>query len=92
MKLERVEVPPGAVSALFKQWARVDGAGRAERVAAAQRAAAPVVSGSYRDSITVVEEQHPTRPVFHIGPTVPYGAVVEARHGLVARSIDAAGG
>lgn len=81
----------GGFPDLFAQWAEKDGANRAERIASAQRSAAPVDSGDYRESVQVTQDQHGDRPVFHIGPTVAYGMEVEAKHGTVARSIDAGG-
>lgn len=91
MRLEKLKLTSKGFPDLFEQWADKDGAKRAERIAAKQRADAPVRSGAYRDSVRVIREQHPTRPAFHIGPTVDYGMVVEAERGVVARSIDAGG-
>lgn len=92
MRLTKLTLNAKGFPDLFAQWADKDGAGRAERVAANQRANAPVESGAYRDSIAVHRVEHPTRPVFQIGPSVDYGMEVEANHGTVARSLDAAGG
>lgn len=76
---------------VFEQWAKNDGEKRAQRVASAMRAAAPVGTGAYRDSITVQRDEHPSRPVFHIGSTVDYAGLVEANTGNAVRSLDAAG-
>ena len=87
----KVKLNSAGVNDVFAQWARNDGATRAERVAAQQRATAPVESGELRDSIEVQRHEHPTRPAFHIGPTAAHGLAVEARTGFVSRSLDAAG-
>lgn len=63
---------------------------RAENVAAAARSSAPVESGAYRDSIVVTDEQQPTRAVSHVGATVDYAPILEARLGVLGRSLDAA--
>jgi len=65
---------------------------RAERVATAARASAPVATGKYAASIEVVDEKHPTRVVSRVYARVPYAMVVEASTGNLARSLDAAGG
>lgn len=69
---------------------RADMLARAERAAEAARAAAPVVSGTYRDSIeayTVTTD----RAVGRVGSSVPYAGTVEANHGTLSRALDAAG-
>lgn len=76
---------------VFEQWAKNDGAKRAARVADSMRATAPVESGAYRAGIAATLDEHPGRPVFHIGSDVPYADVVEANTGNAARSLDAAG-
>jgi Bacteriophage HK97-gp10, putative tail-component len=66
---------------------------RAERVAAAARAGAPVESGTYRDSISVTSDVHPVSgAVSHIGAHVDYAMTVEANTGNLTRALDAAGG
>lgn len=64
---------------------------RGARVADAIRATAPVITGQYRDGVTVIEEVT-DRAVVRIGSTAPYADQVEAEHGTVARALDAAGG
>ena len=76
---------------IFDQWADNDGKARAERVEQAMKASAPVDTGAYRDGISVQRDEHPSRPVFHIGSSVPYAGVVEANTGNAVRSLDAAG-
>lgn len=89
----KVKLNSAGVVDIFEQWAARDGARRADRVAAQGRATAPVVSGTYRDSIRVSRETHGRgRPVFHVGPSVDYGMKVEAATGNMARALDAAGG
>jgi hypothetical protein len=65
--------------------------GKAESVAAAGRSSAPVKTGNYRDRITVAED-HTDRLVFRVGSTAPHAHLVEAKHGILARALDAAGG
>ena len=60
-------------------------------VAAAARASAPVATGAYRDSITVVRGRT-DRATAHIITTVPYGPLIESKTGNLARALDAAGG
>lgn len=89
----KVKLNSAGVVDIFEQWASRDGARRAARVAAQARATAPVVSGTYRDSIRVSRETHGRgRPVFHVGPSVDYGMEVETATGTMARALDAAGG
>lgn len=76
---------------IFEQWAKNDGRKRAERVADAMRAAAPVESGAYKAGIEVTRDEHPSRPAFHIGSSVDYAGVVDANTGNAARALDAAG-
>lgn len=65
--------------------------GRAERVLAAARESAPVVTGEYRDSLTVVEDTT-DRAVVRVTSTAPHGFIVEAATGNLSRALDAAGG
>ena len=76
---------------VFEQWANNDGAQRAQRIASAMKAAAPVASGDYRDGIAVQRDEHPSRPSFHIGSSVDYAGVVEADTGNAIRALDSAG-
>ena len=59
---------------------------RAHRVADQARADAPVVSGAYRNGITVERVDGQVR----VGSTVRYAKYVEADHGTLARAVDAA--
>jgi hypothetical protein len=63
---------------------------RAEQVAAAMRANAPVESGALQASIVVTDEMQPTRAVSHVGATVHYAPIIEAATGFMNRSLDAA--
>lgn len=65
---------------------------RAERVAAAARASAPVESGAYLAGIEVVDEVHKDRVVSRVYAKAPHSHLVEANTGNLARSLDAAGG
>lgn len=64
---------------------------RADRVAAAARASAPVDTGTYRDSITV-EVAETDRTVVRVVAKDPKSHVIEARTGNLSRALDAAGG
>ncbi len=64
---------------------------RAERVADRARAAAPVDTGAYRDSITV-QDATTDRAVARVGSTVPYAGIVEAKTGNLARALGSEGG
>lgn len=76
---------------VFNQWAENDGQRRAERVAESMRSRAPVDTGAYQRGIEVTRDEHPDRPVFHIGSSVDYAGVVEANTGNAVRALDAAG-
>ena len=65
---------------------------RAERVAAAAIASAPVVTGNYRAGIVVVDEVHPSRVVSRVYARAPHSHLVEANTGNLARALDAAKG
>jgi len=64
---------------------------RAEQVAAQARSTAPVVTGTYRGSIRVLEDTT-DRAAVRVGATAPHGYFVESRTGNLARALDAAGG
>ena len=64
---------------------------RAERVAATARATAPVDTGEYRDSITVVSEVT-DRVVSRVVARDPKSHIIEARTGNLSRALDSAGG
>lgn len=68
-----------------------DLASRAESVAEAARASAPVETGAYRDSIHV-EADHTDRVVARVVADVPYATRVEAGHGTLTSALDAAAG
>ena len=63
---------------------------RAERVVDFARRVAPVVTGTYKDSLEASTEQHPTRVVGRATANVPYATQVEAAHRVLGRAIDAA--
>lgn len=65
---------------------------RAERVADRAKSLAPTKTGAYRNSIRASSEDHPSRVAAHVSSNVDYAAVVEARHRVLGRSIDAARG
>lgn len=65
---------------------------RAERVASAAEASAPVKSGEYKDSVIAFTEMHSDRVVAHVSVGVRYGMLVEANTGNLARALDAAAG
>lgn len=65
---------------------------RAERVAAAARATAPVESGAYRDSITAETVDHPSRVVAQVHARDWKAHIIEADTGNLARALDSAGG
>ena len=64
---------------------------KASRVASAAQSSAPVESGAYRNSIHVATE-HTDRMVKRVLADVPYAFAVEARAGILAKALDAAGG
>lgn len=64
---------------------------RASRVEQAAKSSAPVASGAYRDSLHV-ETAHTDRMVKRVVSDVPHAFAVEARHGVLAKALDAAGG
>lgn len=61
---------------------------RAEAGASDMRSNGPVESGEYVGGIQVWEDRT-DRLVVRYGSTAPHAMVVEARHGVAARSIDA---
>jgi hypothetical protein len=65
---------------------------RAERVASAARASAPVATGAYLAGIEVVDEVHKDRAVSRVYANAPDSMFVEANTGNLARSLDAAKG
>lgn len=63
---------------------------RAENVANAARANAPVESGDYQASIHVEMEDHPTRVVAHVVASDWKSHILESRFGVLARALDSA--
>lgn len=63
---------------------------RAECVADAARASAPVESGGYRDSIRL-QQDTTDRAVVRVVADISHGAAVESRTGNLSRALDAAG-
>lgn len=64
---------------------------RAQRVLSAAESSAPVKSGTYRDRLGITED-HTDRLALRVGSSAPHAGLVEARHGTMARALDAAGG
>jgi hypothetical protein len=60
-----------------------------ERAAQNARAAAPVVTGAFRDGIRVNTRpsRDGARTIVEVGSTVPYARRVEAAHGVMARAM-----
>lgn len=71
--------------------ARADLTRRAQRVLAAARGSAPVVTGRYRDSLQIIQSTT-DRAVVRVAATAPHAHLVERRHGVLARAMDAAAG
>ncbi len=65
--------------------------GRAGRVLAAARAAAPVATGEYRDGLHISED-HTDRLAVRVGSSADHAWIVEARTGNLSGALDAAGG
>jgi hypothetical protein len=63
---------------------------RAEQVAAAARASAPVDTGAYQAGIHVTMETHPSRVEAHVSSDVWYAGILEAKLGILGRALDAA--
>jgi hypothetical protein len=64
---------------------------RADAILSRARAAAPVRSGDYRNSLHV-ETAHTDRMVKRVVADVDYAWAVEATHGTLSRALDGAGG
>jgi hypothetical protein len=62
---------------------------KAENVLAAAQAAAPVVTGNYRDGLGIVQDTT-DRAVVRVVGTAPHSHLVEADTGNLARSLDSA--
>lgn len=90
--MERLKLNRGGMRALLTDGGvRSFVASRADAVAAAARATAPVDTGAYQRSITRISTTT-DRAVERVVATVPYAAVVEASTGNLARALNAAGG
>lgn len=83
--VEDVLSAPGVVAELRR---------RAEAVADAAIASAPVKTGNYRDSIHVEVDESPVdgRARARVVASAPHAHLVEARTGNLARALNAAGG
>ncbi|WP_169515674.1 HK97 gp10 family phage protein [Glaciibacter superstes] len=64
---------------------------KAEQVAAAARASAPVDTGDYRDSIHVEVVHTPFRVVAKVVADSDHAMLVESKHGTLSRALRAAG-
>jgi len=64
---------------------------RAQRVASAAKAGAPVASGEYQNSIHL-EQATTDRAVVRVVADAEHALIVEARTGNLSRALDAAGG
>ena len=65
---------------------------RMEAALAQAKANAPVLTGTYRDSLHIETEETADGVQVRMGSDVEYAMVIEARTGNVNRSLDAAGG
>lgn len=61
---------------------------RAERILAAAKASAPVVTGNYRNGLKIVQDTT-DRAAVRVAGTAPHSHLVEANHGTLARALDA---
>jgi hypothetical protein len=84
----------GVVDLLSAPGVRAELERRAQAVAAAARATAPVKTGAYRGSIGVAVDSSPIdgRARAIVEATVDYADTVEARTGNLARALNSAGG
>jgi hypothetical protein len=64
---------------------------RGERLLSKARAEAPVKTGAYRDGLHLVQVTTDRAVVRVVGGT-DHDVLVEAKHGILARALDAAGG
>lgn len=64
---------------------------KADAVLDAARANAPVATGAYRDSLTLVQDST-DRAVVRVTSSAEHAMVVEANTGNLARALDSAGG
>lgn len=63
----------------------------AGRVLEQAKATAPVVTGAYRDGLTIWDDTT-DRAAVRVGSTAPHASLVEASTGNLSRALDAAGG
>lgn len=82
---------PGMAELLKDAGVRADLTKRAERVLSRAQATAPVVSGDYRDGLTI-QQDTTDRAVVRVVGTAEHSTIVEAATGNLAGAIDAAGG
>ena len=85
MAKARTKIIKTGVMDIFAGWAETDGAAIAQATAAAARAAAPVRTGRYRDSIHVeAGTGWDGRPVLRVVADAPNAILVESRTGNLA--------
>lgn len=90
LHLVRVEVHSSAVTALKKDaGVKADVRRRMERALDQARADAPVLTGNYRDNLHLEEQSDGS---VRLVSDVEYTMTIEAHNGVLARSLDAAGG
>lgn len=88
----RVDLDPAGMADLLKSSdVAAEMRRRADKALAAAQADAPVVSGAYRNSLTV-EDAVTDRAGARVIADVPYANRVEAKNGVLAKALDAAGG
>lgn len=88
MPVTRVEVRTGEIRALLlAPGVQAEVAAQAERVAARARSLAPRRSGRYARGIRVQTGRGRTRARAEVIATAPYSLEVEARHGVLRRSV-----
>lgn len=89
----RVRLNSGAVQALLDgdQGVRDLLVARAEQVLSSAEANAPVRTGDYKSRLAITED-HTDRLALRVGSSSPHAHLVEAKHGTLARALDAAGG
>lgn len=83
-------ISPGVQALLNDSGVRADLHRRAEAVAAAARASAPVASGAYRDSIHV-EDATTDRAVVRVVAGSSHAMLVESKTGNLAKALGAGG-
>lgn len=87
-----IKLDHGGMAALLKSdGVRSELTKRAGSVLAAAQASAPTETGSYRESLHIIQDTT-DRAVVRIGSSAPHAFAVEAATGNLARAVDAAGG